>query len=323
MSEAENQNYVYNNVMQNKTVILGILTILILTIITMGIFALFGKKCVTYLDQNGNKSGGCFYIWQKGYWSGTGLLSYPRNNNATNTKTFSEIPGFSFEYPVIKGWELADPKEVIKDSYDIPLKNTVVGTKADQVNQPKIIVEKKAYSEKDFEIPAEAVSYPNPNKVPYIYTKEELSGGDYAPSHFAYVGFYGSDYKVWVQLDNLSEKSGFPADQFMKKVIETFKFDSSSRQIVTSQTEYEKTSLQDIESQKEKLPNVDQDYALQIAKTDAVAVLGDLSLYNVAASLKADGWNINYGLKVPRPGGGAHYLIDSRTGKIISKQYYK
>jgi hypothetical protein len=135
------------------------------------------------------------------------------------------MTGFSFQYPVFKGWDFDEPKKSITGLCDIALKKEAsTDAKADQVDKPKIIVEQKLYSKTDFEIPAEAVSYPNPNGVPYIYTKEELSGGDYASSHYGYAIFYGKEYKYYIDLDNLSEKIGFPSNDFFKKVIGSFKF---------------------------------------------------------------------------------------------------
>ena len=52
-----------------------IILIIIFVAVILGIilFLALSKKCVTYSDSAGNKGGGCFYIWQKGWWSGTGI----------------------------------------------------------------------------------------------------------------------------------------------------------------------------------------------------------------------------------------------------------
>ena len=62
--------------------------------------------------------------------------------------------------------------------------------------------------------------------------------------------------------------------------------------------------------------------AREIAHDDARKVLPDLSGYKVQASLQDDGWHVDYELKeTASQGGGPHYLIDSRDGKIIKKEY--
>lgn len=142
-------------------------------------------------------------------------------NSVIATQNFicDGIKGFVFQYPVFRGWEVLTTKsEVTNGKVECFISlHSSLGTPT------RIIVTKQTYSKQDFEIPAAAVSSPNPNSVPYIYTKEELSGGDYAPSHYGYVGFYGKDFKFWVSLDGISEKSGFPTEEFFNKVIETFK----------------------------------------------------------------------------------------------------
>lgn len=49
-----------------------LIIIFIATILGVIFFLALSKKCVTYSDSAGNKSGGCFYIWQKGWWSRIG-----------------------------------------------------------------------------------------------------------------------------------------------------------------------------------------------------------------------------------------------------------
>jgi hypothetical protein len=453
------------------------------------------------------------------------IFSFLNKPKVVETKTFSEIPGFSFEYPVFKGFEVKETKEINKDLYNILLKDrNTTDIKENKKEWQKIIVEKQSYSENDFEIPADAVSDPNVNNVPYFYTEESSSG--YFISNYGQVVFYGKDFKIWVELDNLSGKSGFPTDQFFKKVIGTFKFDSnvvpslpdsksgtdvgeaeqnlfmplaaeamkeyktknniypkewylmnidfaygpyrttdseikpqisfgnswkpkncdltyviksadkehflieavndkgiaqfkidetmespSSMEVFPFQNRdmgYQKITLQEIESQKEKLNgkkveyigifesmfetslldkkiwletlkntkyipnrkeiqggsigyyhakvrvygtlmtgeegyghlgmakyqiaadkiellekllNITQEQAMQIARTDAINAYKDLSPYDVMASLENDGWHVDYELKNPMPGGGPHYIINSETGKIISKRY--
>ena len=64
------------------------------------------------------------------------------------------------------------------------------------------------------------------------------------------------------------------------------------------------------------------DQALRIARTDAESAYRDLSIYRIAISLEGNGWLVDYELKnLELQGGGPHYVIDARTGAILSKRY--
>lgn len=64
------------------------------------------------------------------------------------------------------------------------------------------------------------------------------------------------------------------------------------------------------------------DRALAIAQADALQAYRDLLPYRIHISLEPDGWHVDYELKDPRhKGGGPHYVIDPRTGAILSKRY--
>jgi uncharacterized membrane protein YkoI len=64
------------------------------------------------------------------------------------------------------------------------------------------------------------------------------------------------------------------------------------------------------------------DEALRIARIDAESAYRDLSIYRIAVSLDEATWLVDYELKGPElQGGGPHYVIDARTGAILSKRY--
>jgi hypothetical protein len=64
------------------------------------------------------------------------------------------------------------------------------------------------------------------------------------------------------------------------------------------------------------------DLILTIAQADAARVYQDLSPYRIQLALEDDGWHVDYDLKDPGlKGGGPHYVIDARTGAIVSKRY--
>ena len=62
--------------------------------------------------------------------------------------------------------------------------------------------------------------------------------------------------------------------------------------------------------------------AVQIARLDAEKVYRDLSPFRIVLALEDDGWHVDYELKDRlRNSGGPHYVIDARTGAILSKRY--
>lgn len=69
-------------------------------------------------------------------------------------------------------------------------------------------------------------------------------------------------------------------------------------------------------------PGLSAEQALGIAQADARVVYDDLSHYRIRLALELDGWHIEYDPKDPGvKGGGPHYIIDSRSGAIVSRRY--
>lgn len=137
-------------------------------------------------------------------------------------ETFScpAIVELGFEYPVFKGWEVSSTKsEPVRGNVGcfIALRSTE-GVLPETNGQ--IMITKQPNSEKDVEIPATAISFPNPNGVPYVYVKENSL---HEIKNFGYVIFYGKRAKYWVSLNAISEKSGFPTEEFFKTVIGSFR----------------------------------------------------------------------------------------------------
>ena len=61
---------------------------------------------------------------------------------------------------------------------------------------------------------------------------------------------------------------------------------------------------------------------LHIARQDVLRVYGDLPGYKIILVQEEDGWHVDYDLTVPLvAGGGPHYVIDPRDGRILSKRY--
>lgn len=69
---------------------------------------------------------------------------------------------------------------------------------------------------------------------------------------------------------------------------------------------------------------ISQEEALRIAAVDASSHGFDSSLYNVLSRLDADGWHVDYVFKKREMlGGGPHYIIDRKSGRITYKIYYQ
>jgi hypothetical protein len=61
---------------------------------------------------------------------------------------------------------------------------------------------------------------------------------------------------------------------------------------------------------------------LRLADNDAQTVYRDLSGLKITLTLCDDGWHVDYNLIDPLcAGGGLPYIIDPRTGTIVSKRY--
>jgi hypothetical protein len=73
-------------------------------------------------------------------------------------------------------------------------------------------------------------------------------------------------------------------------------------------------------------PVISRHQAIALAEADALPMYGTyLHILVLEIALHEDGWHLDYS---PRPqgfrtGGGPQYVIDSRTGEIVSKKYYQ
>jgi len=67
---------------------------------------------------------------------------------------------------------------------------------------------------------------------------------------------------------------------------------------------------------------VSAEKAAEVAKADAKAAYGDVTEFEIDVSLQQDGWHVDFRLKKEHlNGGGPHYLIDPRSGRIKWKRY--
>jgi hypothetical protein len=63
--------------------------------------------------------------------------------------------------------------------------------------------------------------------------------------------------------------------------------------------------------------------ARRIAAEDAVTRYPKLDVYDVSARLENGAWHIDYTPRAGADGGGPVYVIDAKSGQIVSKKYYQ
>ena len=136
-----------------------------------------------------------------------GIFSFLNKNKPKiiETKTFSEIPGFSFEYPVFEGWEIEEIKKTKQNNYIIFLNNpTQVGFNIG----PEINIDVLDLGTIGFE-----GGVKNPNDVLYNIDNNSLS-------------FYDSKVARVIRISSFagSEKQGFSRKVLTDKIIDSFKF---------------------------------------------------------------------------------------------------
>ena len=138
------------------------------------------------------------------------------------------LTGFSFRYPVFKGWEVKgiQKKENFAAAYGGPgctiwLEHPEgLGLEV----PPYIAVVKEDTSSKFIELPSDAKT--NPNGVQYAFVYEpswHVSGAVPEADERDYIAFYGSDFIVKVWAYSVVEEAGFYMDDFVKEVVKSFK----------------------------------------------------------------------------------------------------
>lgn len=123
------------------------------------------------------------------------VLSYFLNQpRPVATKTFSEIPGFSFQYPEFKGWKTGIPVKVNDNEYVILISYP---ENIDFITQPQMRIKK---------IPIDSLP-----REGYGIRAES-------------VDFYASLYTIKIY-PFIYEGDGYSGKAVIDKIIETFKFD--------------------------------------------------------------------------------------------------
>lgn len=137
------------------------------------------------------------------------IVLFSKKPKIIETKTFSEIKGFTFDYPIFKGWEVSLIKKINENEYQIFFKcpfETVV--------TPWMSV-KKNFDPRMYNIPSLPYTI-NPNKIRY-YLIESSEG--------SHIIFFRNTQDFVIEIyPFIHEGDGYSEKAFIKKIIETFKF---------------------------------------------------------------------------------------------------
>jgi len=185
-----------------------LIIIIAIAVISVLCFLVFLKKCPEYVNpKTGHMAGGCFFFWQKGYWSGEYLFK-DDNVGAVGTKTFSEISGFTFEYPVFNGWEVKEINKVSENEYYIKFN---VPRDVELYMPPQLNIKKINESSK---------------QTDNLWIKKNVNGVWYSElSGLMGYGFFSNDFRVIITLVSGGvEEKGFSNLVALNKIIDSFKF---------------------------------------------------------------------------------------------------
>jgi len=184
---------------KHKIIIFVVLAILILTIITMGI--------LSFLEKNKAK--------------------------IVETRTFSEIPGFSFEYPVFKGWEVKEIKKISENEYQIYFNGPLGSDSAvvPYINIKKVEGKPMLISQMPLDIQIRDAGLnlikQNNNGTTFFVFDSSAYSKDYKPKQGEW------NYVILplilgnVRISKFSSEPGFDENIFVDKIIETFSDDPS------------------------------------------------------------------------------------------------
>jgi len=129
------------------------------------------------------------------------------------TKTFSEIQGFTFEYPEFKKWEVSLVKKINDNEYLIFFKCPFETVVAPSMKIEKVIIDN---------LPQPTLNLVNKNNVQY-YTKATNKSPTGGKADIGEVNFYSENFMVKIY-PYLHEGYGYSGKIMTKTIIESFKF---------------------------------------------------------------------------------------------------
>lgn len=156
-----------------------------------------------------------------------GIFSFLKTPKIIETKTFSEISGFSFEYPVFKGLEVKNIEMIDKNTYSIFLNEPVIND--DKISSSKIII--PPISAPRFQVAKKVIdNLPTADmkNAQGIFYKLVQPSED---SAYEYILFLGKDFVVEIDLFGIGKSFDFSKGVFWNKIVETFKFTCSPEEI--------------------------------------------------------------------------------------------
>ena len=149
-----------------------------------------------------------------------GIFSFLQRPKIVETKTFSEITGFSFEYPIFKGWEAYSINRV-NDNESIIYLNYPENIMFEYAPQIRVVKSEYPYKGSN-----NSTIQDNPN------IKTSPGGVKYYASYenpvenkngLPYINFYADDSIVTIY-PFMHEGNGYSAKVCADKIIETFEF---------------------------------------------------------------------------------------------------
>ncbi len=143
-----------------------------------------------------------------------------------------------------------------------------------------------------------------------IYSGKEIWQGDVKRLSVKH-----SKYSNSVYLKSFNNKIVTAGDESGGNYIQVIDINTGAN--LFTKMEYERYN-----NSEKSLTLIDKEKALEIANNDAQKAYRDLSIYNIKAELIGEKWHIDYNLSDPKMlGGGPHYVISAKTGKILSYKY--
>ena len=142
------------------------------------------------------------------------MAIFSKKQKITETKTFSEIPGFSFEYPVFKDWEINSIEKVNNEEYIVYLNypENIAFEVAPQIKINKIDNYQREPGMIDDPISFEI--------------KKNQRGFSYGEPGDGSLEFYADNFRIKIEPFS-HEGNGYSGKVFVQKIIETFKFNTT------------------------------------------------------------------------------------------------
>ncbi len=233
------------------------------------------------------------------------FFSHSGHYKIIETRTFScpGMSGFTFQYPVFKGWEAGEPY-IISGSdnkiCEISLGPPYTGSSIPTISVRIISHWESGYTLKErywFSYKMKEAQTPRGIRYLPMHLEEEsrhsIFGNKKIPDTIQFE--VAADRHIRISLFGIPDGSGFSCDAFWKTVVESFRVIQGK---------------------------IAREQALEIARRDNEAYL-NARLYAIESHEEADGWHIDYAPKNQnaRGGGAPHYIINSATGAIVKKWF--